>query len=86
MAQLTGDNLVLMLRVRAAEDEAAAGKKEREDMRAALDEQRGPWFDEVIHLSLSGMAKKPRPCSIFFFETCSLVRCSLCMSHGFRLM
>ncbi len=47
VAQLTGDNLVLMLRVRAAEEEAAAGRKEREDMRAALDEQRGPWFDEV---------------------------------------
>ncbi|CAL8461789.1 g1320 [Coccomyxa elongata] len=47
VAQLTGDNLVLMLRVRAAEEEAAAGRKEREELRAALDEQRGPWFDEV---------------------------------------
>ena len=36
-----------MLRVRAAEEEAAAGRKEREELRAALDEQRGPWFDEV---------------------------------------
>ncbi len=36
-----------MLRVRAAEEEAAAGRKDREELRAALDEQRGPWFDEV---------------------------------------
>jgi plasmid stability protein len=47
VAQLTADNLVLLLRVRAAEEEAAAAKKEREELRAALDEQRGPWFDEV---------------------------------------
>ena len=47
VAQLTGDNLVLVLRAKAAEDEADVLKKEREEMRAAIDEQRGPWFDEV---------------------------------------
>ncbi len=47
VAQLTADNLVLLLRMRAAEDEVAAGKREREELKAALDEQRGPWFDEV---------------------------------------
>ena len=47
VAQLTGDNLVLVLRAKAAEDEAGALKKEREELRAAIDEQRGPWFDEV---------------------------------------
>ncbi|CAL5222611.1 g5005 [Coccomyxa viridis] len=47
VAQLTGDNLVLVLRAKAAEDEVTALKKEREELRAAIDEQRGPWFDEV---------------------------------------
>ena len=47
VAQLTGDNLVLVLRAKAAEDEAGALKREREELRAAIDEQRGPWFDEV---------------------------------------
>ena len=48
VAQLTGDNLVLVLRAKAAEDEVMALKKEREELRAAIDEQRGPWFDEVL--------------------------------------
>ena len=48
VAQLTGDNLVLVLRAKAAEDELGALKKEREELRAAIDEQRGPWFDEVM--------------------------------------
>ena len=47
VAQLTGDNLVLVLRAKAAEDEVGALKREREELRAAIDEQRGPWFDEV---------------------------------------
>ena len=47
VAQLTGDNLVLVLRAKAAEDEVGALKREREELRAAMDEQRGPWFDEV---------------------------------------
>ena len=47
VAQLTGDNLVLVLRAKAAEEEVAALKKEREELRAVVDEQRGPWFDEV---------------------------------------
>ncbi len=47
VAQLTGDNLVLVLRSKGAEDEAAALRKEREELRTAIDEQRGPWFDEV---------------------------------------
>lgn len=50
VAQLTGDNLVLVLRAKAAEDEVTALKKEREELRAAIDEQRGPWFDEVLPL------------------------------------
>lgn len=49
VAQLTGDNLVLVLRAKAAEDEVTARNKEREELRAAIDEQRGPWFDEVCH-------------------------------------
>ena len=53
VAQLTGDNLVLVLRAKAAEDEVAALKKEREELRAAIDEQRGPWFDEVCQNFLS---------------------------------
>ena len=48
VAQLTGDNLVLVLRSKGAEDEAAALRKEREELRAAIDEQRGPWFDEAL--------------------------------------
>jgi hypothetical protein len=50
VAQLTGDNLVLVLRSKGAEDEAAALRKEREELRAAIDEQRGPLFDEVLNL------------------------------------
>ena len=69
VAQLTGDNLVLVLRAKAGEDEVAALKKEREEPRAALDEQRGPWFDEVLRC--------PHCCTAL---ACSCERPILCKS------
>ena len=47
VAALTGDNLVLLLRARAAEEGGAALRAERDGLRAELEEQKGPWFEEV---------------------------------------
>jgi hypothetical protein len=47
VAALTGDNLVLLLRVRGAEDAAGALRAERDALKTSLEEQKGPWFEEV---------------------------------------
>ena len=47
VARLTGDNVVLLLRVRGAEEAAAAASAERDMLRLAVEERRGPWFDQA---------------------------------------
>lgn len=44
---MTADNLVFLARLRAAEADAAAAVAERDELRVALEEHRGPWMDEV---------------------------------------
>ncbi len=47
VARLTGDNVVLLLRVRGAEEAAAAAAAERDMLRLAVEERRGPWFEQA---------------------------------------
>jgi hypothetical protein len=47
VARLTGENLVFMMRLRRAESEAAALRAERDDLRMAVEQHQGPWFEEV---------------------------------------
>jgi hypothetical protein len=47
VARLTGDNVVLLLRVRGAEEAAAAATAERDMLRLAVEERRGPWFEQA---------------------------------------
>ena len=47
VASLTADNLVFVMRLKKSERELHATTEERDELRLAVDEQRGPWFDEV---------------------------------------
>ncbi|KIZ04864.1 hypothetical protein MNEG_3096 [Monoraphidium neglectum] len=47
IARLTADNLVFLTRAREAEAALGAARSQAADLRAALDEHRGPWFEEV---------------------------------------
>lgn len=48
VASLTADNLVFVMRLKRSERELVAVREERDELRLAADEQRGPWFDEVL--------------------------------------
>ena len=58
VARLTGDNVVLLLRVRAAEEAAAAAASERDMLRLAVEERRGPWFDQARPLNPTGRSRE----------------------------
>jgi hypothetical protein len=47
VARLTADNLVFMAQLKAAEAAAAAAAAERDELRLALEQHKGPWMDEV---------------------------------------
>jgi hypothetical protein len=47
VAQLTADNLVLLMQLRKAEADLDAGQQERSQLRLAVERQKGPWFAEV---------------------------------------
>jgi hypothetical protein len=47
VARLTADNLVFLTRAREAEAALAAARAQAAELRAALDDHRGPWFEEV---------------------------------------
>jgi hypothetical protein len=47
VALLTADNLVFLARLRAAEAGAAAAVAERDELKLALEQHKGPWMDEV---------------------------------------
>ena len=47
VAQLTADNLMLLMQLRKAEAELEAGHQERSQLRLAVERQKGPWFAEV---------------------------------------
>ena len=52
VASLTADNLVFVMRLKKSERELQAATEERDELRLAVDEQRGPWFDEVRKLQM----------------------------------
>eukprot|EP00891_Asterochloris_glomerata_P005263 jgi/Astpho2/5263/e_gw1.00074.85.1_t len=47
MARLTADNLVFLMRVNKCEQELGIAARERDELKVALEQQQGPWFDEV---------------------------------------
>ena len=60
VARLTGDNVVLLLRVRAAEEAAAAAASERDMLRLAVEERRGPWFEQAgVHFLEMALEEMP---------------------------
>ena len=62
VASLTADNLMFVMRLKQCEGELLSAGQERDDLRLAVDEQKGPWFDEVGSI-------KPLLCPLltFFF-------------------
>ena len=47
VASLTADNLVFVMRLKHCEGELLSAGQERDELRLVVDEQKGPWFDEV---------------------------------------
>ena len=47
VARLTADNLVFLMRVSKCEQELGVAARERDELKVALEQQQGPWFDEV---------------------------------------
>lgn len=48
VASLTADNLVFVMRLKKTERELLAVTADRDELRLEAEEQRGPWFDEVL--------------------------------------
>ena len=47
VASLTADNLMFVMRLKKCEGDLASAVEERDELRLAVDEQKGLWFDEV---------------------------------------
>ena len=47
VASLTADNLMFVMRLKKSERELQAASEERDELRLEVDQQRGPWLDEV---------------------------------------
>ena len=47
VASLTADNLMFVMRLKQCEGELLSAGQERDELRLAVDQQEGPWFDEV---------------------------------------
>lgn len=47
VAKLTADNLVFMMKLKQAEQQLRATIAERDTFKLAVEENKGPWFDEV---------------------------------------
>lgn len=47
VASLTADNLVFLMRLKRCEGDLVSAVQERDELRLAVEEQRGPWFEEV---------------------------------------
>lgn len=47
VASLTADNLMFVMRLKKRERELQAASEERDELQLEVDEQRGPWLDEV---------------------------------------
>ena len=49
VASLTADNLVFLMRLKRCEGDLGSAVQERDELRLAVEEQRGPWFEEVAN-------------------------------------
>lgn len=47
VASLTADNLMFVMRLKQCEGELVSASQERDELRLAVDQQKGPWFEEV---------------------------------------
>ncbi|KAL0044645.1 hypothetical protein WJX82_003896 [Trebouxia sp. C0006] len=47
VASLTADNLVFLMRLKRCEGDLVSAVQERDELRLAVEDQRGPWFEEV---------------------------------------
>ena len=47
VARLTADNMLFLMRARKCEAELEALLQERDQLRRAVEQQKGPWFDKV---------------------------------------
>jgi len=50
VASLTADNLVFLMRLKRCEGDLVSAVQERDELRLAVEEQRGPWFEEVADM------------------------------------
>lgn len=50
VASLTADNLVFLMRLKRCEGDLVSAVQERDELRLAVEEQRGPWFEEVANI------------------------------------
>ena len=48
VASLTADNLLFLMRLKKCEGDLVSAVQERNELRLAVEEQKGPWFDEVL--------------------------------------
>lgn len=48
VATLTADNLVFLMRLKRCEGDLVAAVQERDELRLEVEEQRGPWIEEVV--------------------------------------
>ena len=53
VASLTADNLVFLMRLKRCEGDLVSAVQERDELRLAVEEQRGPWFEEVTQTVLT---------------------------------
>ena len=51
VASLTADNLVFLMRLKRCEGDLVSAVQERDELRLAVEDQRGPWFEEVPNLA-----------------------------------
>lgn len=47
VAKLTADNLMFLMSLKKVQAELQECQQERDQLRLAVEQQRGPWFDQV---------------------------------------
>ena len=67
VASLTADNLMFVMRLKKCEGDLVSAVQERDELRLAVEEQKGPWFDEV--------------CAAVVLTTCSAHEKQSCLGH-----
>ena len=59
VARLTGENLVLMLKLRQSEAAALSVAAQRDTLSRQLEQQKAPWFDQVSPDVITARVTKP---------------------------